>query len=544
MKIGLAQLNPTVGDLHANSLRILEAYHSLSSQGADLVLTPELALTGYPPQDLLFNQRFLSLHHSTLLFLHQSVTHIPLIVGCLDSNPHRGQPLHNAAAILERGKPLRFIHKSRLPNYDVFQEDRYFEPASHIAPVAIAGSLFGITICEDLWTDPFLPRPLYHSSPIPSLIDQGATALLNLSASPFSTGKPQRRLQLLQSIAAQYRVPIFYCNAVGGNDQLIFDGRSLAINSNGSIQAQLASFQEDTAIVELHPTSPPPPPPLPLSDPQELFLALSLGTRDYLHKCHFHSAILGLSGGIDSAVTAAIAAHALGNHNVLGVTMPTQFSSPGSVSDSLLLAKNLHIRCETIPIQPSFDSLKSQLHPFFQGLPEDTTEENLQPRIRGLTLMALANKFQHLLLSTGNKSELAVGYCTLYGDMCGGLSVLSDVPKTAVYQLAHYINRHQEIIPHNTITKPPSAELKPLQRDDDSLPPYPILDPILQAFVEDQLSIQQIVDLGFPEKIVRWVVKRVVQNEFKRAQSVPGLKVSPRAFGIGRRMPVAQNFID
>lgn len=543
MKIGLAQLNPTVGDLRGNQRRILDAYRDLAARGAQLILTPELALTGYPPQDLVFKSRFVPLNLEALAELHREVGEVPLIVGFIDVNTGPGQPFHNAAAILQRGQPLRKIHKSLLPTYDVFDEDRYFEPAKSVAPTEIAGVKFGITICEDIWTEKYLPRHLYGCSPVESLVAQGAEIILNLSASPFGLGKAPRRADMLSTVAARHGVPIIYCNAVGGNDQLIFDGNSLVFDATGALQTKLAAFTEENALVETNQRSA-------LStqqfqsEPEELFHALVLGTRDYLHKCGFKSAVLGLSGGIDSAVTAVIAAHALGAENVLGVTMPTQYSSQGSIDDSLAVAKALGIRCLTVPIQKSFETFREQFREIFAGLPEDATEENMQPRLRGMTLMALSNKFGHLLLTTGNKSELAVGYCTLYGDMAGGLAVISDVPKILVYRLAEWINRDAEIIPRATIEKPPSAELKPDQRDQDTLPPYEILDPILQLYVEEQLSGAEIIARGFDEKTVRWVVRRVDLNEYKRAQSVPGLKVTSRAFGLGRKMPVAQRFVE
>ena len=547
MKIGFAQLNTTVGDLPGNQRRILTAYRDLVARGAGLVLTPELALTGYPPQDLVFKSRFVPCNLAALDELHHNVGDVPLIVGYIDINCGPGQPYHNAAAILQRGQPIRKVHKSLLPTYDVFDEDRYFEPAKSVAPVELGGVKFGLTICEDIWTEPYLPRRLYGSSPVENLIAQGATAILNLSASPFSIGKAARRAEMLSAVAAHHRVPVFYCNAIGGNDQLVFDGNSLAIDASGVLRVKLAPFAEELQIADWR---------LQIADaatvrqqkfqtePEELFHALSIGTRDYLHKCGFRSAVLGLSGGIDSAVTACIAAHALGAENVLGVTMPTQYSSRGSIDDSRQLAENLGLRCEEISIQRSFATFREQFREIFAGRPEDTTEENMQPRLRGMTLMALSNKFGHLLLTTGNKSELAVGYCTLYGDMCGGLAVISDVPKTLVYRLAEWINRDREVIPRTIIEKPPSAELKPDQRDQDTLPAYEILDPILQCYVEDQLSTAEIVARGFDEATVRWVVRRVDLNEYKRAQAVPGLKVTGRAFGLGRRMPVAQRFVE
>ena len=543
MKIGFAQLNTTVGDLAGNHRKILAAYRELVDRGAELVLTPELAITGYPPQDLVFKSRFVPLNLATIEALHGEVGEVPLLVGFVDVNTGTGQPFHNAAALLQRGQPVRKFHKSLLPTYDVFDEDRYFEPARGVAPVEIGGVKVGVTICEDIWTEKYLPRRLYGHAPVEALVEQGAQIIVNLSASPFTVGKAARRAEMLGALAAQHRVPILYCNAVGGNDQLVFDGNSLALGPDGALRAKLASFAEALAIIDTDNEH------APItyewqSDPEEIHDALVLGLGDYIHKCGFKSVVLGLSGGIDSAVTAALATAALGPENVLGVTMPTQYSSEGSLTDSKELAAALGIRCLEIPIQESFETFRAQFRAIFAGLPSDTTEENMQPRLRGMTLMALSNKFGSLLLTTGNKSELAVGYCTLYGDMCGGLAVISDVPKIMVYRLAEWINREREIIPRATIEKPPSAELKPDQRDQDTLPPYEILDSILELYVEQQLSVAEIVQRGWDEQTVRWVQRRVDLNEYKRAQAVPGLKVTSRAFGLGRRMPVAQRFVE
>jgi NAD+ synthetase len=544
MKVGLAQINPTVGDFAANSAAILAAYSSLVKSGAEVVLTPELALPGYPPLDLLFKSRFVPQNLAALDALHAQIGEVPLLVGCVDVNTGPGRPFRNTAAILERGKPIRKISKSLLPTYDVFDEARYFQPAEKNEPVEIAGIRCGVTICEDIWSREYLPRPLYDCDPLASLAAQGAKVILNLSASPFEVGKPRRRFEMLAARARTHRVAIAYCNTVGGNDQLIFDGNSFAISETGECLAQLAPFRTESALAEFKIQNSRFKIPSFQRDEEELFDALVLGTRDYFAKCGFKSAVLGLSGGIDSAVTAVIGAAALGAENVLGVTMPTRYSSEGSVGDSLQLAAALGIRCLTIPIEKSFTALKEQMAPFFEGKPEDVTEENMQPRLRGMTLMALSNKFGHLLLTTGNKSELAVGYCTLYGDMCGGLALISDVPKMMIYQLARWLNRDREIIPAATIEKPPSAELRPDQRDQDTLPPYEILDPILELLIEDHLSPDEIIARGFDAQTVRWVVKRVAQNEYKRAQAVPGLKVTSKAFGVGRKMPVAQRFAE
>lgn len=542
MKVGFAQINPVVGDLAGNTEKIFVAYRALVAEGAEIVLAPELAITGYPPRDLVFKSQFVPQNLAALERLHDSVGEAPLLVGYVDINPGAGAPFFNSAALLQRGQPRECVHKSLLPTYDVFDEARYFQPAAGNRVLTVHGRRIGVTICEDIWTEDYLPRRLYGHSPVEELVAAGAEVIFNLSASPFTLGKTARRRAMLSEIAARHRTPIFYCNAVGGNDQLIFDGHSLALGADGRVLAQLRSFAEDHQVVD----SDSPSASL-AADPQraeELHDALCLGLRDYLHKCGFRTAVLGLSGGIDSAVTACLAAEALGPENVLGVTMPTQYSSRGSVEDSFALAANLGIECREIPIQPAFENVRSQLQEIFAGLPEDATEENLQPRLRGMMLMAISNKFGRLVLSTGNKSELAVGYCTLYGDMAGGLAVISDVPKTMIYELAHWINRDREIIPRNTIEKPPSAELKPDQRDQDTLPPYEVLDPILQLYVEEQLSVAEIAARGFPLETVRWVQRRVDLNEYKRAQAVPGLKVTSRAFGLGRRMPVAQRFVE
>jgi len=550
MKIGFAQINPTVGDLSGNFERIVRAYERLAAAGAELVLTPELAITGYPPQDLVFKSRFVPENLAVLEQLHSRVGSAALLVGFVDRNAGKGKPFHNAAALLEAGKPIRKAHKSLLPTYDVFDEDRYFEPASRVEPFNLLGKKLGVTLCEDIWTEHYLPRPLYDVEPVRSLIEQGAEIIVNLSASPFTLHKPAIRREMVGALARAYQHPICYCNAVGGNDQLVFDGNSIAVNASGELIAQLASFQEEEAIIDTNAASA-----IEFREgktPEELFAALSLGLHDYLRKCNFKSAVLGLSGGVDSTVVAVIAVNALGAENVIGVSMPSPYSSRGSIDDALVLARNLGIKCLEIPITNAFTAFKSQFAEVFKGLPENETEENMQPRLRAMTLMALSNKFGHLLLTTGNKSELAVGYCTMYGDMAGGLAVISDVPKTMVYELARWINsdhssrsgRGREIIPRSIIEKAPSAELKPNQTDQDVLPPYEILDEILRLYVEENLSARDIITHGFDEKTVRWVQRRVDLNEYKREQAAPGLKVTSRAFGVGRRMPIAQKYVD
>ena len=542
MKIGFAQINPTVGDLSGNFEKIQGAYERLAGAGAELVLTPELAITGYPPQDLLFKSQFVPQNLEVLEKLHARIRGAALLVGYVERNQGRGKPFHNAAALLQAGAPISKTHKSLLPTYDVFDEDRYFEPAHSVAPLILGTKKIGVTICEDIWTEHYLPRPFYDIEPVRALVERGAEIILNLSASPFSLNKPAIRREMVTSLARAHRRPICYCNAVGGNDQLVFDGNSIAVNSAGELIAQLPAFRTAEEIVETDTSQP-----IVLEEREisaDLFAALSLGLRDYLSKCNFKSAVLGLSGGIDSAVVAAIAVHALGPANVLGVSMPSPYSSRGSIDDALALAQNLGIKCLQIPIANAFAAFKGQFADAFAGLPEDTTEENMQSRLRGMILMSLSNKFGHLLLTTGNKSELAVGYCTIYGDMAGGLAVISDVPKTMVYQLARWMNREGEIIPASTIEKPPSAELKPGQTDQDSLPPYDVLDEILRLYVEENLSARDIIAHGFDEKTVRWVQRRVDINEYKREQAAPGIKVTSRAFGLGRRMPIAQKYVD
>jgi NAD+ synthase (glutamine-hydrolysing) len=540
MRLGFAQFNPVVGDFAGNTKKILTAYHALVQEGAQIVLTSELALPGYPPQDLLFKNRFVSRNLTALDEIQQSVGSVPLLVGYVDFNTGPGRPFRNAAAVLQNGKLVQKVFKTLLPTYDVFDESRYFEPAERNTPVELAGVRCGITICEDIWSREYLPHELYNRDPLAELEAAGAKLILNLSASPFEVGKPRRRYEMLSTRARQHGVTIAYCNAVGGNDELVFDGNSFAVNASGACISQLKPFTEQSVIVDTDSETKP----VFQGEEEELYHGLVLGTRDYLQKCGFRSAVLGLSGGIDSAITAVIGAAAVGPENVLGVTMPTRYSSEGSVDDSLQLAKALGIRCLTIPIEGAFTAFKAQMEPHFAGKPEDVTEENMQPRLRGMTLMALSNKFGHILLTTGNKSELAVGYCTLYGDMCGGLAVISDVPKTMVYRLARWINRDREIIPSATIEKAPSAELRPNQRDQDTLPPYEILDPILEFLVEDNLSVEEIVAHGFDEATVRWVARKIALNEYKRAQAVPGLKMTSKAFGAGRKMPVAQHYLD
>lgn len=542
MRIGLAQINTTVGDIPGNSAAIFAAYEKAATDGAQLVVTPELTITGYPPQDLIFKSQFVPLALEAIHGLHTQVGDVPLLIGGIDFNEKlSGRPFRNTAFLLEKGKSIRKFHKTLLPTYDVFDESRYFEPSEDINLATIAGTRIGVTICEDIWTEEYLSRNLYDRDPVEKLVKAGAQIIVNLSASPFQVGKSEIRRQMIASLARQYRRPFVYCNAVGGNDQLIFDGNSLAIDAQGHILTRLKAFEEDIQIVD---TAGPGVEPAVADEPEELFNALTLGIRDYIRKTGFKTAVIGLSGGIDSAVTAVLAAAALEPENVTGVAMPGPYSSQGSIDDALAIAKNLGIRHLTIPIRDSFTGMQAQLSEAFANHAEDTTEENIQSRLRGLTLMSLSNKFGHIVLNTGNKSELAVGYCTLYGDMCGGLAVISDVPKTKVYELARWINRDREIIPPASIEKPPSAELRPNQIDQDSLPPYEVLDAILALYVERRMGVRDIIAHGHDEKTVRWLVRQIDRNEYKRSQAAPGLKVTSTAFGIGRRMPIAQRFTE
>jgi len=465
-----------------------------------------------------------------------------MLVGFVGENQRRpGREVANCAALLRHGKIAATRTKSLLPTYDVFDEDRYFEPGTENLPVAFAGGKIGLTICEDIWNDEdFWPDRRYQHNPPVELAAAGARILFNISASPWWVGKDATRREMLRSLALKAKCPVVFCNQVGGNDELIFDGGSLAFNAAGELIAHAEMFAEDFVVVDTDSNTTVAQP----DGPEEEFVyrALVLGLRDYLHKCGFKSAVLGLSGGIDSALVACLAVAALGKENVRGVSLPSQFSSQGSLDDARSQAERLKIQYDVIPIQTAFEAVKTQLQPVFAGRPEDTAEENIQARLRGVILMALSNKFGSLLLTTGNKSELAVGYCTLYGDMCGGLAVISDVPKTMVYRLAKWINRERELIPPASIAKPPSAELRPNQTDQDSLPPYDLLDGILEAYVVQGKTAREIVAAGFEEATVRRVVRLIDFNEYKRRQAAPGLKVTSKAFGMGRRIPIAQKY--
>jgi NAD+ synthetase len=553
LKIGLLQLNSTIGDFAANRQKLLAGCEKACALGAEFVIAPELFLCGYPPRDLLLRADFVQASLAALAETAKSIGPIPLCVGCVDENSERpGRALRNSAAVLQNGKIIWRTHKSLLPTYDVFDEDRYFEPAKSATPFEFNSegvrSKLGITICEDIWNDEdFWPERLYRRDPIKELIAQGAEIILNLSASPWHDGKERTRLAMLQRVARDERVPLAQVNLVGANDELIFDGHSVVLDAHGEVIALGKGFAEDILVVDLEAEVHNPQPTvhshLDFSPrEQQLFAALSLGIRDYVHKCGFKSVIVGLSGGIDSALVAVLAADALGPDKVLGVSMPARYSSEGSLSDAGALAKNLGIRYEVLPIEPAFQAVETQLAKVFAGTKPNEAEENVQSRLRGVTLMALSNKFGALVLTTGNKSEMAVGYCTLYGDMCGALAVIADVFKTDIYKLSRWINREKIIIPEASITKPPSAELRPNQTDQDSLPPYEILDQILDAYVVKNLGKEKIIRRGFDAAVVNDVINKVTFSEYKRRQAAPGLKVSPRAFGMGRRIPIAQKF--
>jgi NAD+ synthetase len=542
MKVAMAQLNTLVGDISGNEAKILAAYTRASEAGADVVLVPELALTGYPPRDLLLKNGFVDRNLEALGRLATATGSTALVIGYVSRNDQpTGRETFNRVGLLQHGRIVTSRTKTLLPTYDVFDEDRYFEPATENEPVDFKGTSIGLTICEDVWNDEdFWKNRRYQQNPAVKLTRGGAQIILNVSASPWSLGKNRVRREMLSKLSIKTQCPYFYCNLIGGNDELIFDGASLAYNERGEMLAEGKMFEEDFLLIDL--TSAKPVAARDMPDEEKIYKALVLGVRDYLHKCRFKSALIGLSGGIDSALTAVIAADALGKENVRGIALPSQFSSEGSITDARKLASNLGIQFDVVPIQPMFVSVKEQLKPLFAGRAEDTAEENIQARLRGLTLMAMSNKFGSLLLTTGNKSELAVGYCTLYGDMCGGLAVISDVPKTLVYRLARWINREREIIPADSITKAPSAELRADQTDQDSLPPYDILDAIIEAYVVQGKSIQQIIGAGYDPETVRRVIQLIDGNEYKRRQSAPGLKVTSKAFGVGRRIPIAQGY--
>jgi len=541
VKIALGQINPTVGDFSGNAARIIDFAIRAQAAGAGLIAFPELSVCGYPPRDLVERSSFVAHNHEAALHIAQHTQGISVIVGLVTpAHAESGKSVMNSAALLQDGKIAFVQSKMLLPTYDVFDEVRNFAPAAAQSLFAHAEKQIALTICEDAWNDKnFWNRRLYTFDPVEALVKTGGDFVLNISASPFWMGKRELRRDMLASIARNNRVPVAMVNQVGGNDSLVFDGSSLALDASGNVIAQAKSFEEDliffdpaTASGEMHEQI--------AGDEASVYSALVLGTRDYIHKCGFRKVILGLSGGIDSALTAAIAVDAVGPDNVIGVGMPGPYSSPGSIDDARALAENLKIRFELLAIGPIVESYNKTLRPIFSGYKEDVTEENIQSRARGGLLMALSNKLGAIVLSTGNKSELGVGYCTLYGDMVGGLAVISDVPKTLVYRLSEYVNSLRPLIPAATISKPPSAELRPGQKDSDSLPPYDVLDAILEDYVEETHSAERIAsDRGFDLALVKKVVRMVERAEYKRQQAAPGLKISAKAFGYGRRFPIA-----
>jgi NAD+ synthetase len=640
MILGLLQLDSTIGDFAANREKLLAAYAQAVARGAEFVLAPELFLCGYPPRDLLLRDDFVEANLLAVADTARQIGAVPLCLGYVERNADRpGRALRNAAAVLQLGRLLWRTAKSLLPTYDVFDEDRYFEPAKAVEPFDFNGQKMGLTICEDIWNDEdFWPERLYRRDPVRELIGQGAEFILNLSASPWCDGKERTRLEMLRRVARDERIPLAQVNAVGANDELIFDGHSVALDARGDVLALGRGFVEEVLVVDLgpggrpreaaqentriEPVNPGQPvaktlpvrgndvslspgeragvrassvavpsafedrgpafdaekhgtgksrepagwkacatalvpsgvaqaqsKPLPYvgdglfpAREQLLFSALSLGVRDYVRKCGFKSVILGLSGGIDSALIAVIAADALGAENVFGVSLPARYSSQGSLTDAEKLARRLGIRYEVLPIEPVFEAVEAQLRPVFAGTQPNEAEENIQSRLRGVTLMALSNMFGGLVLTTGNKSEMAVGYCTLYGDMNGALAPIADVLKTDVYRLARWVNRERELIPADSISKPPSAELRPNQTDQDSLPPYEVLDKILDLYIVQNLGKAELIARGLDAGVVNEVVNKINFSEYKRRQAAPGLRVSPRAFGMGRRIPVAQKF--
>jgi NAD+ synthase (glutamine-hydrolysing) len=550
MKIALAQINPKIGDLKGNADRILETAKTVATQGVKLLLTPELSLCGYPPRDLLLDAYFIAEMGQTLDKLAQELPpELYVLIGLATPNPEfaiaGGKPLFNSIALVTAGKVQNIFHKRLLPTYDVFDENRYFMPGSEANYFDLDCIKIGVTVCEDLWNDEeFWGKLSYAIDPLAELALLNVDLSINLSASPYCVNKQQLRSDMLVHAATKYDRPILYVNQVGANDDLIFDGASLGVDRFGELVCRGKAFDRDLLVVEFDRASgnlkPATIAPKPECEDAEIWQALVLGVRDYIHKCGFQKVVLGLSGGIDSALVAAIAAEAIGEKNVLGVLLPSPYSSEHSITDALALADNLGINTEIIPIGDLMQGFDRTLASLFTGTEFGLAEENIQSRIRGATLMAISNKFGHLLLSTGNKSEMAVGYCTLYGDMNGGLAVIADVPKMRVFSLCKWLNRDREVIPKNIITKPPSAELKPGQVDQDSLPPYEILDEILAAIVCEHLSPAQIAEKGFDRQIVDRVYTLVKRAEFKRRQAPPGLKITDRAFGTGWRMPIAR----
>jgi NAD+ synthase (glutamine-hydrolysing) len=547
MKVTCAQLNPVVGDIKGNLTKVVETLSQCRKDTPDLVVFPELFLVGYPPRDLLEKPWFIKNTQKAvdeLVELSKEYPRTGILIGAPQTTgKDTGRGLYNSALLIYQGKILMSQHKSLLPTYDVFDEARYFDPAPEIQVVSFKNETLGVSICEDAWNDPELwPKRFYTFDPLEVLAEKGASLFINISASPFHIGKEEIRYHIFRNHAKKHNVPFIFVNQVGGNDELIFDGRSMCVDKKGNPLKVFPSFEEDVQTIDtIHAGKPG------LYVPQEriesVYEALILGLRDYIKKCGFSKVVVGLSGGIDSAVVCCLAKEAIKSKNVLAVTMPSPFSSKGSVEDSRKLAENLGIKFMVIPISSLYEAYTKSLQEHLKiGEEVDVTLENIQARIRGNILMAISNKLGYLVLSTGNKSELAVGYCTLYGDMTGGLAVISDVPKTMVYELARYINRESEVIPKEIMEKAPSAELKPNQKDQDTLPPYNVLDPILYYYVDEGWSSKEILELNFDPDVVKWVTRSVDRNEYKRRQAAPGLKVTPKAFGVGRRMPIAAKY--
>lgn len=548
MKIALAQINPTIGNFKHNTEKMMGFIDKAKGLSCDLVVFSELVISGYPPRDLLERRDFVTHNLDCLRRLVASVAGIGVICGFVGENPdEEGNPLYNSAVLFDGGEILHRSDKRLLPDYDVFDERRYFEPGTQWSPFSYRGSMIGLTICEDIWNDSdFFPRAfsrrIYPLDPVAGMIKEGADIIINLSASPFYAGKSEFRWDMLGSIARKYGVPVLYVNQVGGNDSVLFDGGSMAFDSSGEMAARAQDFEEDMVLFDtdsqqgdLHPMSE--------TEPESILKALVMGTKDYVRKCGFDRAVVGLSGGIDSALTACIAVRALGKENVMAVFMPSEYTSQANFEDTTLLARNLGIELTRVPISGIFQKFLQDLPALFKDVATEVSGQNIQARIRGTLLMAFCNKLGALLLSTGNKSELAVGYCTLYGDMSGGLAVISDVPKAMVYELARLINRGQEIIPARILQKPPSAELKPGQVDQDDLPPYELVDGISKAYIEENKGPDEIVAMGFDPAVVKEIICRIDRTEYKRHQAPPGLKVTTKSFGYGRRYPIAQKYL-
>ena len=546
MRIGLAQINPTVGAFAANCEQILRSTERAAREGCDLVVFPEMALVGYPPQDLLDREGFVQESLASWRRIAEASRDVAILCGVVAPNESgAGKPYHNAALFCSGGRVERVLAKRLLPSYDVFDEERYFEPGTESACVDFGGLRLGVTVCEDVWTrEPFVPDRRYRFDPVREVAQHGPDLLLNISASPYHTGKPERIRELLALHAREHKLPVLHVNQVGGNDELIFHGRSMVLDRQGKVTARGADFAEDFILWDSSGSEGAPPLESAATEEAEISGALELGLRDYIAKCGFNRVVLGLSGGIDSAVTACLAVSALGAGNVRTVALPGPYNDPVSLELSRELAANLGTAFDVIPIEELYHTANQVLEPLFQGLQRDVTEENVQARLRGLLLMAVSNKFGELLLNTGNKSELAVGYCTLYGDMNGGISVLGDVPKTTVYEIARLMNEERSWIPEGIIARPPSAELSPGQKDEDSLPPYHVLDDILCAYLEENLSLEQIAARGYDARTAEWVIHRIYGNEYKRRQGPPVLRVTSKAFGMGRRLPIAHGYRD